>query len=239
MNCEDVLRLLPEYHDGELKADQIAEVDEHLGSCPTCAAELGRLQALSAAIREKAPYYTAPEALSISARRTIAPAQTAWRLIGAGFAIGVAAMLPILLWISVKRGNSLTGELVANHVRSLMANHLIDVESTDRHTVKPWFLGKVDVAPTVVDLAKAGFPLVGGRLDYVDGHTVAALVYRRNLHTINVFVMHEVAGSDDAGGRDGYRVVHWREGDLGYYAVADVSQAELDTFAQEFQRTAR
>jgi anti-sigma factor RsiW len=152
-------------------------------------------------------------------------------------AIGGAA----LLVRSASRGASaeaVTGDVVNAHIRSLMANHLFDVQSTDQHTVKPWFLGKIDFAPPVVDLAAAGFPLVGGRLDYVNGRPAAALVYQRQQHTINVFIWR---ASDDAGVREqattlrGFHVRRWTTGGLSFSAVSDLNDAELAAFVGALQ----
>ena len=129
-------------------------------------------------------------------------------------------------------------QLVDAHVRSLMPGHLLDVESTDRHTVKPWFAGKTDIAPVVVDLADKGFPLLGGRLDYVDGHTAAALVYGRRAHTINLFVWRTVPGerADGSFSVRGYSVVHWSNGGLSAWAVSDAALSELEAFRDAYVR---
>jgi len=129
-------------------------------------------------------------------------------------------------------------QLVDAHVRSLMPGHLLDVESTDRHTVKPWFAGKTDIAPVVVDLADKGFPLLGGRLDYVDGHTAAALVYGRRGHTINLFVWRTVPGElgDGSFSVRGYSVVHWSNGGLSAWAVSDAALSELEAFRDAYVR---
>jgi anti-sigma factor RsiW len=130
-------------------------------------------------------------------------------------------------------------QVVDGHVRSLMADHLFDVQSTDMHTVKPWFLGKLDFSPPVADLASTGFPLVGGRLDYVNGRPVAALVYQRQKHTINVFVCPE--GEERAGGASatlirGFHVRHWTHGGMAWWAVSDLNDAELNQFVKALQQ---
>jgi anti-sigma factor RsiW len=132
--------------------------------------------------------------------------------------------------------NETANQLVDAHVRSLLPGHLMDVQSTDRHTVKPWFAGKTDIAPPVVDLADKGFPLLGGRLDYVDGHSAAVLIYGRRLHTINVFVWRTTAGESRDGSFDvrGHSLLHWTDGGLSYWAVSDAAQPELAAFREAY-----
>jgi anti-sigma factor RsiW len=129
-----------------------------------------------------------------------------------------------------------TNELVDAHVRSLLPDHLLDVVSTDRHTVKPWFAGKTDIAPPVVDLTDKGFPLLGGRLDYVDGHSAAVLVYGRRLHKINVFVWRATAGEPNEGSFEvrGHSLLHWTNGGLSYWAVSDAAPPELEAFRDAY-----
>jgi anti-sigma factor RsiW len=126
-------------------------------------------------------------------------------------------------------------DVVVNHVRSLLADHLTDVASSDRHTVKPWFAGKLDFAPSVVDLSAEGFPLVGGRLDYLEHRPVAALVYGRRKHTINLFIWpseHASGGAPQSTTNQGYQIAHWHEAGTTYWAISDLNSGELRQFVQ-------
>ena len=138
-----------------------------------------------------------------------------------------------LEWRSTTAIDPLTDGVVDAHVRSLMADHLFDVESTDQHTVKPWFLGRIDFAPPVTDLAPIGFPLLGGRLEYIEGRQIAALVYQRAKHTINVFVLPDAKepSAEEVRAIRGFHVVHWRGDGMAFYVVSDLNQAELRDFA--------
>jgi anti-sigma factor RsiW len=150
-----------------------------------------------------------------------------------GWALG--SLRPIGQTSSAERTKN---ELVDAHVRSLMPGHLLDVVSSDRHTVKPWFTGKTDIAPAVVDLSERGFPLLGGRLDYVDGHSAATLAYGRRLHTINLFVWRSV-GDEPADGSftvRGYSLLHWTSGGLSYWAISDAAPNELQAFREAYTR---
>jgi mycothiol system anti-sigma-R factor len=132
----------------------------------------------------------------------------------------------------------LATQLIASHVRSLMANHLADVASSDQHTVKPWLDARLDFAPPVVDLANAGFPLIGGRLDYLDQRAVAALIYQRRKHFINLFVWQvepDAIKMTKAISRQGYQLLHWVDSDFNYWAVSDVNTNDLQTFKQQFE----
>jgi anti-sigma factor RsiW len=151
---------------------------------------------------------------------------------------GIAASLALVLAMPQLTTTSMQDQLVASHVRSLLANHLVDVQTSDRHVVKPWFNGKIDFAPPVVDLADRGFPLVGGRLDYIDGKTVAAIVYRRRLHSVNLFIR-PAQGLLPAVGftsrHDGYSLVRWTQGGLEFWAVSDIEPEELNQFRTAFE----
>ncbi|SEL03029.1 Transmembrane transcriptional regulator (anti-sigma factor RsiW) [Variovorax sp. YR750] len=205
--------------------------------------ELGTL------IRRHATRHSPPEGLAerigraVRAEAVVAPASApvrrrsgvwqglAWFGTGAATAWGLALML---LVTPIPPADALAEGVTANHVRSLMASHLADVASSDHHTVKPWFAGKLDFSPPVIDLAPEGFPLAGGRLDYLDGRTVAAMVYRSGPHVINLFVWPAQDAKPQPtvlSARQGYQLVHWAQGGMQAWAVSDLNAAELQNFA--------
>ena len=248
MRCTDTRTLIESYVDGELDLVRNVEIEEHLGDCPICAPMHKDTLALRSRIREDVSYFRAPTDLHQRVRAITAEkrAKTSrswaplWAWPGATAAVVLLAVITVGLIRSAaesSRGQMIAQEIVADHVRSLMADHLTDVTSTDQHTVKPWFLGKLDFSPPVTDLAQAGFPLTGGRLDYVAGRAVAALVYTAGQHTINVFVWPEAdaARSPDARAIRGFHVRHWTQGGMSYWAVSDVNDAELDQFVHALQ----
>lgn len=221
---------------------------------------MSELPDLHKAMTESLPVYDAPASLKAWAReearkadqeaarqgdssptpsRVRIPGFYQWRL-AAGFLLaavlgwGAASLRPSSNVASAT--SATTNELVDAHVRSLLPEHLLDVVSTDRHTVKPWFAGKTDIAPPVVDLSDKGFPLLGGRLDYVDGHSAAVLVYGRRLHKINVFVWRTTDGEPHDGAFDvrGHSLLHWTNGGLSYWAVSDAAAPELEAFREAY-----
>src|SRR5438874_6844596 len=167
--------------------------------------------------------------------------ETSWNWLALAAAIIFAAIIALTLVPRLQRPGAdqfLATQLIASHVRSLMASHLTDVASSDQHTVKPWLDTKLDFAPPVVDLSSEGCPLIGGRLDYLDNRPVAALIYQRRRHFINLFVW--PAGSDAAGGtkamtRQGYQLLHWVDSDFNYWAISDINDKDLQEFKQLFQ----
>jgi anti-sigma factor RsiW len=172
--------------------------------------------------------------------------ETSWNWLALAAAIIFAAIIALTLVPRLQRPGAdqfLATQLIASHVRSLMANHLTDVASSDQHTVKPWLDAKLDFAPPVVDLAGEGFPLIGGRLDYLDNRPVAALVYQRRKHFINLFVWPEKTGAARptmAMSHEGYQLLHWADPDFNYWAVSDVNANDLQLFKQQFEtRTPR
>lgn len=175
--------------------------------------------------------------LLLSVRPEPRPARLPWLRLGVALAGCLAVVVAFVLGQSFSRPGRETliaQEVVAGHVRSLMASHLLDVESTDRHTVKPWFEGKLDFAPTVNDLAAQGFPLVGGRVDYIDGRTVAALIYKRNQHVINVYEWPAPEPSDTRSRlivRRGFQIFTWRQDGVETWVISDLNAGELQTFS--------
>jgi anti-sigma factor RsiW len=243
--CPDKEFLLHGLLDGELDAANTQAMEAHLKTCAGCAEAFGDLQALSGRLSATGVGYRAPArlrerieaAIEAPAPRRRLAAAAPWGLSG-GFA-ALAATLAIVMMQAPAAG--LEEQLVSNHVRSTLATHLVDVETSNRHVVKPWFNGRVDFAPPVVELADRGYPLVGGRLDYVQDRVVAALVYRRNLHVINLFVWPSRPGPSLApttAQRSGYAVVHWRAGGLEYWAVSDIDPKDLESFRQAFAAAA-
>jgi anti-sigma factor RsiW len=167
-----------------------------------------------------------------------------WNWLGLAAALVLAATIIFNIVPRLQRPGAdqfLATQLIASHVRSLMANHLTDVASSDQHTVKPWLDTKLDFAPPVVDLSEKGFPLVGGRLDYLDNRPVAALIFQRRKHFINLFVWPagaDAARSTKAMTREGYQLLHWKDSDFNYWAVSDVNEKELQEFKQLFEQRA-
>lgn len=248
MNCAECEVLLHALLDGELDAGHARDVETHLSGCPDCAGKLAAFRRMREAMAAAKLKHVAPAVLrtrieaalpSPAARAGTAKPQPSRRLFLGGFASGAAlsGALAASLLLTVFRGDreqTLAGEIVSAHIRSLQQpGHLLDVQTSDAHTVKPWFDGKVDVAPPVVDLSADGFILLGGRLDYINGDPVASVVYRRRKHLINLFVARRL-GSAHAFVSDrtvqGYNVRHWAHGGLDYWAVSDLDPAELDAF---------
>jgi anti-sigma factor RsiW len=248
VNCEEIRGLLSAYADGELDLVRGVEIERHLEGCAACAAALERTRSLSRALGDPALYHTAPPGLHQRVRAAVRRAggsgyRFPWRPLVA--AAAAAALVAVALWgVASSRSappsdELLAREVVASHVRSLMLErHRVDVESSDQHTVKPWFIGKVDVAPEVEDLSAEGFPLVGGRLDYLDGRPAAALVYERRKHVINVFVF-RVDGKDrspEVLERQGYHLVRWTDNGRTVWVVSDLNTKELREFAELLRR---
>jgi len=248
--CDQTQNQLHGYLDGELDAISAANFEKHLETCPDCKQSLAAEEALHQSIQKANLYERAPESLrkkllgepqrqSAAVRSFPAPRVFGWRWLAAAAALLLAALFG---WQQLQKPRGLTGSqvmaasLVDAHLRSLQPGHLTDVESTDQHTVKPWFDGRIDFAPPVRDFASDGFALLGGRLDVAGGKTVAALVYSRRKHIINVFVEKAQPESywNGAGESQGYHWLAWQQNGFSFCAVSDVAPADLAQLKQLF-----
>ena len=239
MNHDEIRELLHAYADGELDLINARAIEQHLRGCEECRSAEEQIGALRQTLTGDSPSYRAPAHLRRKIRAAVRREAkekifSPWLAFAAGAACGVIAIALVFFQTKhVSRENSIVDQVIANHVRSLLATHLVDIASSDQHTVKPWFDGKIDFAPDVHDFATSGFPLVGGRLDYLDGKTVVALVYQRNKHPINVFIMPAVGSSDRSPAlstRRGYNIFSWTRRDMRYWAVSDLNETELRQF---------
>ncbi|MGE5213700.1 MAG: anti-sigma factor family protein [Nitrospirota bacterium] len=240
---ENIRELLHAYVDGELDFANARETEQHLQSCADCRRTEKAIRELRSAFTSEAIAYRAPAHLrrnvraalrreAKASRQTLSP----WLMFATGAAFA-AVILGFVIFQTTRmtRNDAIVDQVVANHVRSLLAAQLVDVVSSNQHTVKPWFDGKIDFAPEVRDLSASGFPLVGGRLDYLGGKTVAALVYQRNKHPINLFIMPGAMNrstSPTAATRRGYNIFSWSNNGMSYWAVSDLNQAELGQFTE-------
>ena len=247
MSCDYTRTALHGYLDGELDATRAAEFERHLESCRECAVSLGAEESQRSSLQHSGLYETAPVALRKKIRAGLdaatAPSSTfripAWRWLAVAASILFVASVS---WYALQRSqNSVAtspftaAEVIDAHIRSLQPGHLTDVASTDQHTVKPWFDGKLAFIPPVKDFADEGFSLVGGRLDVLGGQNVAALVYTRRKHIINVFVLPTKEPDTNIhlpGQRQGYQWRHWRHQGMEYCAVSDISDSDLYELAQ-------
>jgi len=248
-DCRKMELLLQADLDGALDVGSTAALAAHLAQCPDCQATQAALVGLSARLRAELPYHAAPDRLrrsiegairpapaaAAAARRWLAEHRARWALpFGAGAVLAAALVLVVV----PRPGTDTTDSVVASHIRALQPGHLMDVASTDQHTVKPWFDGRLDYAPPVKNLASQGFPLVGGRLDYLAGRPVAALVYRRAQHVIDLYVWPSARDANarpGSGEHSGYNHVRWTGDNMVFWAVSDLNKTELGEFAERWR----
>jgi anti-sigma factor RsiW len=249
MNHDEAARLLGPYQDGELDLTTCLKLEEHLAGCPSCQQKLAGEKELVDLVRSETPRFAVSPFLKTRIQAALREEKSssatvpwwkhfspAWTFSGLA---GAAAVLVILAVGSFQMQGipELAQEAIADHVRSLQVNHLMDVASTDQHTVKPWFAGKLDYSPQVVDLAPSGYPLIGGRLDVLDHRNVAAIIYGRRKHYINLFIW--PSDTESLHGRlynqDGYHVLGWTKSGMNYLAVSELGEKELREFVKMIQ----
>lgn len=246
MTHPDFAAQLDAYLDDELTTSDARELEAHIATCPDCARFRDERVALRAAIKARVPAFQAPDVLRSRVRAALraAPSPTPaprrwgapvpWRPLAVAASLAVVALGSWRLALQYADRDRLADEVLASHVRSLMPGHLTDVLSSDQHTVKPWFNGRLDFSPPVSDFTGKGYPLLGGRIDYVGGRAVAALVYGRRRHVINVFVWPTAPSSAGLAttDRQGYHLLHWSTGGYIYWVASDLGVSELHDFAR-------
>jgi len=258
VNCEEATTLIHAHADGELDLAHALEVDRHLAECTACARSAEQLGALRGAIGGANLRYVVPTQLRERIRAALSPIVEQppiapwfrWRYVAAAAALAAAILLIGLPWAErwwqPGAADRFAQEVVSNHVRSLLADHLLDVASEDKHTVKPWFTGRLNFSPQVADLKDRDFPLVGGRLDVLEGGPVAALVYKHGKHVINLFVRPaaqsakkstSIAEQPRRATFQGFHVIIWMEAGLEYVAISDLNEIELQEFVNLIQAT--
>ena len=243
MNCGEAQSLMHAYVDGELQAPTSVSFEEHLRDCLACSKMLTEQKELQTAMKSDALYYRAPEGLrerlQSSLHKTCRRRPFAWRWLAAAacflICIGLGFVLA-QLFVAPAKQDRLVEQVVASHIRSLQVDkaRLVDIRNSDRHEVKPWFADKLDFSPAVPDLSEQGFTLLGGRLDYLDGRPVAAVIYKRRQHFINAFLWPDSGTTDTPAQREtrqGFHLVHWSRGGMTYWVVSDLNADELDEFA--------
>ena len=250
MDCEETRELIDAYADRELDLVGSLSVERHMQVCEDCVRAHQNLRALRSLMRDESLYFRPSARLRNHIRSSLRDEVkverrlplASWRWLGAAASVVLVA-IATLIFVQRPRGLSaedlVAQEVVSNHVRSLMEpHHAVDVPSSDQHTVKPWFNGKLDFSPHVENPADQEFPLVGGRLDYLGGRSVAALVYQRHQHYINLFAWpsndaHEM--EEKSARRQGYNLIHWDQSGMEYWAISDLNEAELRQFVEIIQ----
>jgi anti-sigma factor (TIGR02949 family) len=247
MDCKQARTFLDGHLDGELDPVTATGLETHLQTCAACAQAYAVQTALRSAVRKQVSYYNAPGALAARLHAKVGAAgspaaKTPRRWSWFPLAAAVAASV-VLTWTTAVhmesglRDERIVEQVIAGHARAVLNNHLVEVASSDQHTVKPWLSSRLDFSPPAADLAAAGFPLVGARLDYVNSRPVAALVYRHRQHVINLFVWPaDISGakSPPASAKQGYNLRHWQNDGMTFWAISDLNPADIKTFAETY-----
>ena len=249
MSCDDCRPMLEALVDEELGPEEAERVRAHVAKCAECARTLESQKDLSRLLRDNLVHYEAPDVLKARIRSALS--QTAsegvrtpalrgrWiQLAAAGLAIAVASSgTTFLAMRTAQSERALASEVLTSHVRSLMPGHVVDVASNDQHNVKPWFNGRLALSPPVPRLDSLNFRLIGGRLDYLDGHPVAVVVYGRRQHLINVYAWPQPGTDTRESSRSsqGYNIVSWRGGDVEFWVVSDLNGKELAEFVRYYR----
>jgi anti-sigma factor RsiW len=263
MTCKEALNFVDSYLDHELDLVRQLEIEQHLKECSACSHAYAQRRSLQTAIKGAPLYFETPPKLEQDVRRALRRAagvvsatdsaaptkeffpRLSWNWGGwlAG-AMSMATVAAVLIgvgprFLGTSPDDQLSQEVTSSHVRSLITNHLIDIVTSNQHVVKPWFNGRIDFSPSVRDFSDHGFPLAGGRLDYLAGRTVAVLVYHRAAHPINLFIWPSPPGEDfkeKTLSRQGYHLIHWSHGGMTYWVISDVNEMELKDFAELVQK---
>jgi anti-sigma factor (TIGR02949 family) len=240
MDCATARDLIGAYLDGELGAERALELERHPADCPACRKALAAAAALSRVLKEKLAYHAAPAALRNALERNPRPARAAssWMRLAASFVLVAGLSAGATYYALPRPGSPVPDEVFASHVRGMLSEtRMIDVASSDEHTVKPWFDTHIDFSPPVKDLTVDGFPLIGGRTDYIAGREVAALLFRHRQHVITLFIWPDPGAAQEpsTSERRGDNLVHWSDGEMVYWAVSDVNAADLIDFSQRYR----
>ena len=232
--CANMEFVLQADVDGQLEIGDAAICAAHLAQCAGCREQRAAMVKLSADLRSGLPYHAAPaqlrRAVAVKLRRPVRHRLWEWRGFAFPAGLSLAFAVASVFFLISPREDTLSESVVASHIRALQPGHLMDVVSTDRHTVKPWFDGRLDYSPPVKDLAAQGFPLTGGRLDYLGGRPVAALDYKRAKHDIDFYVWPSAAVGSSSGVRNGYNFIRWGQDKMEFWVVSDLNAAELAEF---------
>jgi len=247
MNCHDAQTMMHGYLDGELDSSVSLQYQKHVGDCPACSKALAEQQTIQAEMKADTLYFRAPgnfrNRLRASLKKQAGAGRVrfSWHWVAAAACVVFCIGLGFLLaqsFFAASVHDRLTLEVASAHIRSLQAEHIVDKRSSDKHQVKPWFNGKLDFSPPTPDLEKEGFPLVGGRLDYLHGRPVAALVYKRREHFINLFVWPSSGNESEdiqRESRQGYHLIHWSRSGMNHWVVSDLNLTELNDLAQRLR----